>query len=224
MRILVIEDYEPLRKSLVKGLTEAGFAVDSTGDGSEGLWYAKGADYDAIILDIMLPNLDGLSILKQLRAQGSTSNILILTARDTLQDKIKGLDLGADDYLVKPFAFEELLARIRALVRRTYDSKSPEIQIEDLSINLNTQQVTRCGTVVGLTPREYALLEYLALRANQIVARSEIWEHLYRFHSTAASNVVDVYIGYLRRKIDKPGLKPLIQTVRGRGYMLGAAE
>lgn len=221
MRLLLIEDYEPLCTSLAKGLREAGFAVDSTGDGKEGFWYAEGNDYDVIVLDLMLPGMDGLSILRNLRAAGRNDHVLILTARDALEDRVQGLDLGADDYLVKPFAFEELLARIRALVRRSYGRKACEISIADLRIDPGTQHVYRDGEAVLLTPREYALLEYLAVRAGEIVSRTDIWEHVYEFNSTASSNVVDVYIGYLRKKIDREPLSPLIHTVRGRGYTLG---
>jgi DNA-binding response OmpR family regulator len=222
MRLLVVEDYKPLQQSLVKGLREAGFAVDVTGDGQEGLWYAKSNEYDVIILDIMLPGLDGLSILKQLRNIGNKTHILILTAKDTLDDKVKGLDFGADDYLVKPFAFEELLARLRALIRRHYQQKRACITIEDIKIDLNKQQVYRKNQPIILTPREYALLEYLAVRAGQIVTRTDIWEHVYDFNSSATSNVVDVYIGYLRKKLETQGKPALIHTIRGRGYMLGA--
>jgi DNA-binding response OmpR family regulator len=222
MRILLVEDYLPLQKSLAKGLREAGFAVDVTEDGEEGLWYAKSNEYDVIILDIMLPRLDGLSILKQLRNTGNKTHILILTAKDTLEDKVKGLDFGADDYLVKPFAFEELLARLRALIRRHYQQKRACITIEDIKIDLNKQQVYRKNQPVILTPREYALLEYLAVRAGQIVTRTDIWEHVYDFNSSATSNVVDVYIGYLRKKLETQGKPALIHTIRGRGYMLGA--
>jgi len=221
MRLLLIEDYLPLQKSLTKGLCEAGFAVDVTGDGQEGLWYAMNNDYDVIILDLMLPGVDGLSILKKLRAKGRQSHVLILTAKDTLQDRVAGLDLGADDYLVKPFAFEELLARIRALLRRSYLQKNPRIKIKDLQIDLTTQRVWRGREEIQLTPREYALLEYLAMRAGEPVSRTDIWEHIYEFKSTASSNVVDVYIGYLRKKIELTGKPPLIHTVRGRGYCLG---
>jgi len=222
MRLLVIEDYRPLQQSLTKGLREAGFAVDTTRDGQEGLWYAMGNEYDVIILDLMLPGMDGLSILSKLRANGRQSHVLILTAKDTLQDRIKGLDLGADDYLVKPFAFKELLARIRALLRRSYLKKNPRIKVQDLQIDLTTQRVWRGREEIQLTPREYALLEYLAMRAGETVSRTDIWEHVYEFNSSGSSNVVDVYIGYLRKKIERPGKPPLIHTVRGRGYILVA--
>jgi len=221
MRLLLIEDYHPLQKALAKGLREAGFAVDVTGDGEEGLWYARGNDYDAIILDLMLPKMDGLTLLKKLRAEGRQTHVLILTAKDTLNDRVTGLNAGGDDYVVKPFAFEELLARVRSLVRRKYQDKSPSIRIGDLRIETADQRVWRDREEVHLTPREYELLEYLAHRAGQVVSRTEIWEHVYDFHSDASSNVVDVYVGYLRRKIEREGRPPLLQTVRGRGYRLG---
>jgi DNA-binding response OmpR family regulator len=221
MRVLLIEDYRPLQQSLTKGLREAGFAVDTTLDGQEGLWYAMSNDYDVIILDLMLPGMDGLSLLKRLRAEGKQNHVLILTAKDTLEDRIKGLNLGADDYLVKPFSFEELLARVRALLRRSYREKNPEIKVQNLRIDLTAQKVWDGRDEIHLTPREYALLEYLAMRAGQTVSRTDIWEHLYEFESDASSNVVDVYIGYLRKKIEQPGRPPVIHTVRGRGYMLG---
>ncbi len=221
MRLLLIEDFRPLRKSLAKGLREAGFAVDTTGDGQEGLWYAMGNEYDVIILDLMLPGMNGLEILKKIRAQGQKSHVLILTAKDTIQDRVTGLDLGADDYLVKPFAFEELLARVRALLRRSYRQKNPCVKIKDLRIDLTAQRVCRGRETIQLTPREYALLEYLAMRAGQLVSRSDIWEHVYEFSSSASSNVVDVYVGYLRKKIERPNKPALIHTIRGRGYMMG---
>ncbi len=221
MRLLLVEDYRPLQQSLTKGLREAGFAVDTTGDGQEGLWYALGNEYDVIILDLMLPGMDGLEILRRMRAQGRKSHVLILTAKDTVPDRIAGLDLGADDYLVKPFALEELLARVRALLRRSYRQKYPRIEIKDLRIDLTAQRVYRGKQEIHLTPREYALLEYLAMRAGQTISRTDIWEHLYEFASSASSNVVDVYVGYLRKKIERPNEPALIHTVRGRGYRLG---
>lgn len=222
MRLLLIEDYRPLRQSLTKGLHEAGFAVDVTGDGKEGLWYAMGNAYDVIVLDLMLPGMDGLEILKRIRSQGREAAVLILTAKDTVQDRVTGLDLGADDYLVKPFAFEELLARLRALLRRSYQEKSPCIEIDDLRIDLAGQRVWRGTEEIQLTAREYALLEYLAMRVGQMVSRTDIWEHVYEFTSSASSNVVDVYIGYLRKKLGQQDRPALIHTVRGRGYVLGA--
>jgi len=222
MRVLLVEDYLPLQKAVAKGLREAGYAVDVTGDGEEGLWYASGNEYDVIVLDLMLPKMDGLSILKRLRADGRPAHVLILTAKDTLADRVKGLDLGADDYLVKPFALEELLARVRALARRAYCVKNPSIEAGDLRIETASQRVWRGKEEVCLTPREYALLECLAMRRGETVNRTDIWEHVYEFNSEADSNVVDVYIGYLRRKLDRQGRPSLIQTVRGRGYSMGS--
>ena len=222
MRILLIEDYLPLQKSLAKGLREADFAVDASGDGQEGLWYAMSNDYDVIILDLMLPKIDGLTVLKQLRAKNKNNHILILTAKDTVEDRIKGLDMGADDYLVKPFDFGELLARIRALTRRRYEQKSPDIKINDLRIDTSAKKVWLRDEEIILTSREFMLLEYLARRAGQVVSRTEIWEHIYEFKSEASSNVVDVYIGYLRKKIENKNQSPILQTVRGQGYILKA--
>jgi two-component system OmpR family response regulator len=221
VRLLVVEDYAPLRKSVSRGLREAGFAVDETGDGTEGLWYATSNDYDVVILDLMLPTLDGLSVLRRMRSAGRAAHVLILTARDTVADRVEGLNLGADDYLVKPFAFEELLARVKALTRRAYHSKNPQLQIGDLRIETSTRRTWRGSEEIELTPREYMLLEYLAMRAGEIVSRTDIWEHLYDFSSSADSNVVDVYIGYLRRKVERAGKPALINTHRGRGYSLG---
>jgi DNA-binding response OmpR family regulator len=221
MRLLLVEDYKPLQKSLSQGLTEAGFAVDVTGDGREGLWYATGNDYDVIILDIMLPGMDGLSVLQKLRKEGKQTHILLLTAKDGVPDRVKGLNLGADDYLVKPFAFEELLARIHALIRRKYNDKNPVIKIGNLRIDSAAKDAWLAKEKLSLTPREYALLEYLAMRIGQTVSRTEIWEHVYDFHSSASSNVVDVYIGYLRKKIETPGKPAILHTIRGRGYLLG---
>lgn len=222
MRVLVIEDYEPVRQSIVQALTEEGFAVDATGDGTEGLWYAGSGDYDVILLDLMLPGTDGLTILQKLRDRGDQVHILVLTAKDTLDDRLRGLNLGADDYLVKPFALAELLARVRALVRRNYAAKSPVIRIADLEIDTNAQTVSRAGQAIELTAREYAVLEYLAHRSGEPVTRTTLWEHVYDFEAEPNSNVIDVYIGQLRRKLEKGGLPRLIHTRRGVGYILEA--
>jgi DNA-binding response OmpR family regulator len=224
MRILVIEDFELLRTAVCQGLREAGYAVDFAADGQTGLWQAKSGDYDVIVLDLMLPKLDGLTLLRQLREGGCASHVLILTAKDTTPDRVKGLDCGADDYLVKPFELAEVLARVRALVRRHYKAKNPVLRIDDLEIDTAIRAVRRGGQVIELTPREYALLEFLVLRQGEIVTRSDVWEHVYEFNDDATSNVVDVFIGHLRRKIEMPGRTRLIHTRRGHGYVLAAKE
>jgi DNA-binding response OmpR family regulator len=220
VRVLVVEDNVPIQKAVAKGLREAGFAVDVSGDGEEGLWYATSNDYDVVVLDLMLPGVDGLTILKRLRSAGRLTHVLILTARDTVQDRVLGLDLGADDYLVKPFAFEELLARVRALARRAYSAKNPQLTVDDLRLETNTRRVWRGEDEIVLTAREYALLEYLAMRAGEAVTRTDIWGHVYEFNSEADSNVVDVYIGYVRKKLERPDKPTLIHTIRGVGYSL----
>jgi len=223
MRLLVIEDYTPMRESLVRGLTDSGYAVDATGDGTEGVWYIENHPYDVVILDLMLPGRSGHDILRTMRAAGNTTHVLVLTARDTIADRVAGLDLGADDYLVKPFAFEELLARLRVLVRRRYDKSDPVVRIADLEVDTRARTARRAGTPIALSAREYALLEYLALRANQVVTRAELWEHVYDFAAEPGSNVLDVYISHLRRKIDDGHTHKLIHTRRGQGYVLGDA-
>ncbi|MCX5745031.1 MAG: response regulator transcription factor [Proteobacteria bacterium] len=217
MRALIVEDYAPVRAAVREGLVEHGFAVDVAADGEEGLWLAEQNPYDVVILDVMLPKLSGLEVLTTLRRNGSSVAILLLTARDTVVDRVAGLDRGADDYLIKPFAFAELLARVRALVRRHYDRKNPTIALADLTIDTIQRTVRRGERVIALSAREYALLEYLAVRAGQLVTRTEIWEHVYDFHAEAQSNVIDVYIGYLRKKLGAP---PLIHTRRGHGYVM----
>ncbi|MDB4955997.1 MAG: yedW [Myxococcales bacterium] len=221
MRLLIVEDYAPLRESLARGLRDTGYAVDLTGDGTEGLWYAENHPYDVIILDLMLPGLGGMEILRKLRASGNTVHVLVLTAKDSVQDRVAGLDLGADDYLVKPFAFDELAARLRALVRRRYDRNDPVIRVADLEVDTLKRIARRAGEVVPLSAREYALLEYMASRAGHIVTRTELWEHVYDFAAEPGSNVLDVYISHLRRKIDDAHDKKLIHTKRGQGYLLG---
>ncbi|MEQ9409692.1 MAG: response regulator transcription factor [Fuerstiella sp.] len=223
MRILVVEDYAPVRDAVAQGLREAGFAVDDVGDGRDGLWHATKNDYDVIILDLMLPGVPGLEILRQLRASQSDARVLILTARDAVEDRVEGLNAGADDYLIKPFAFEELLARVQVLCRRRYNRSDPEIRLDNLVINTTTQQVSRDGVAISLTRREYSLLLFLAMRAGQVVSRTEIWENLYEFNADAQSNVIDVYIRYLRQKLERVDWTPLIHTRRGFGYVLQAA-
>ena len=221
MRVLLVEDFQLLRESLSQGLREAGYALDSAADGEEGLWYAQSNPYDVLILDLMLPKLDGLSLLRKLREKNAETHVLILTARDAPEDRVRGLDLGADDYLVKPFVFAELLARVRALVRRKYQVKAPVIRVADLEVDTSARLVRRAGRNIELSPREYVFLEFLAARAETVVTRSDIWDHLYDFNSEADSNVVEVFIAHLRKKIEAPGRPRLIHTRRGHGYVLG---
>jgi len=218
MRVLVVEDYSPIRTAVRDGLAEQGYAVDVASNGEDGLWLAEQNPYDVIVLDVMLPKIDGLEIVKRLRAKGSQVGVLMLTARDTVADRVTGLDHGADDYLVKPFELSELFARVRALVRRGYAAKDPVIRVSDLVIDTVKRSVKRGEAVLAFSPREYALLEYLAIRAGEVVTRTEIWEHVYDFRSDAQSNVVDVYVSYLRKKLGQPAL---IHTRRGYGYVLG---
>ncbi len=220
MRVLIVEDYAPIRKAVAKGLTEAAFAVDVAENGRDGLWYAKHNDYDVIVLDIMLPEIDGLTVLRELRLAGSSARVLLLTAKNAVEDRVTGLNNGADDYVVKPFEFEELLARVHALLRRRYDRANPVLSIGNLEINAATKNVTRGGVPIELTQREYSLLLFLAMRAGETVSRTEIWENIYEFNSDAHSNVVDVYIRYLRKKLERPEWPPLIHTRRGFGYRL----
>lgn len=221
MRVLVVEDFRILRESIALGLREAGFAIDEAAEGETGLWMAEMNEYDAIVLDIMLPKIDGLSIVKRLREARNGVHILLLTARDTADDRVIGLDSGADDYLVKPFEFSELLARVRALVRRRYHAKSPMIRVGDLEIDTTTRVVRRNGETMELSGREYALLEFLAMRAGKVVTRTQIREHVYDVNSSAESNVVDAFIRLLRKKIERPDLPRLLHTRRGHGYVLG---
>ena len=220
MRLLLIEDNKSLVKSLKRGLEEETFAVDVAYDGEEGLFLAETNPYDIIILDLMLPKLDGLTVLRSLRRKAVQTHILILTARDAPDEKVNGLDAGADDYLTKPFHYDELLARIQALLRRKYQKKEPLLHIADMQINPRTHQVWRNGKEIFLQPKEYALLEYLAYHQNEIVTRTQLWEHLYDWQDESTSNILDVYINHLRNKIDKDAREKLILTIRGEGYML----
>src|SRR5579871_6894265 len=220
MRVLLVEDHKPLARALRQGLEEEGFAVDLATDGPEGDFKARSAEYDVIILDVMLPGIDGLTLLQRWRRDGLTAHVLVLTARGSIEDKVRGLDLGADDYLTKPFELEELLARLRALIRRTHQVKDPVMRIHDLEIDTTARTVKRAGQSIHLTPREYSLLEFLAYHRGKVVSRSMIWEHLYDEHDESTSNVVDVYIRYLRNKIDKGFEPPLILTRWGEGYLL----
>jgi len=224
MRILFIEDSHRLQTYVAKGLRQRGFAVDVAADGEEGLFLAESGDYDVIVLDLMLPKLDGLSVLRHLRSQNIGTHVLILTAKDTVDDRVKGLDDGADDYLVKPFAFAELVARIQALSRRHYGIKSPNLIFGDLEINTSLRLVSKAGNPLDLRPREYSLLELLALRAGVVVSRTDIERHIYDERVSPMSNVVDSAICSLRKVIDTPGSPSWIQTRRGMGYIFGEPQ
>jgi heavy metal response regulator len=224
VRVLVVEDEPGIVQFVRQGLTEAGYAVDVAADGQDGLDYARAAAYDAIVLDIMLPRLDGLRLLRTLRREDNRAPVLLLTARDQVEDRVAGLDAGADDYLVKPFAFAELLARLRALLRRPPLQAETVLRVADLELDPARREVRRAGRRVELSPREFALLEYLMRHPGQVLTRTQLAEHVWNFDFYAESNVLDVYVGYLRRKIDRGFDQPLIQTARGVGYRLGAAR
>ena len=221
MRVLLVEDTQSLVKALRQGLEEEGFAVDVATDGEEADVKARSTSYDVIVLDIMLPKVDGLTLLKRWRSAGINTHVLLLTAKGEPTDKVTGLDSGADDYLSKAgLNVDELFARIRALVRRGHQQKDPMLRCYDLEIDTAARTVRRGGTAIHLTPREYALLEFLAFHRGKVVTRSMIWEHLYDEYDENTSNVVDVYIRYLRNKVDKGFDPALILTRWGEGYML----
>ncbi|MBC7879494.1 MAG: response regulator transcription factor [Anaerolineales bacterium] len=220
MRILIVEDEAGVAGFVEQGLTEAGYAVNVARDGTEGLEYALAYEYDAIVLDIMLPKMNGLDVLREIRDKRVKAPVLLLTARDGLDDRVRGLDFGADDYLVKPFAFPELLARIRALLRRPPLQAGNLFQMNTLEMDIVQHEVRRDGKRIELSPREFALLEMLFRHPNQVLTRTQIVEHVWNFNFFSDTNVVDVYVGYLRRKIDRDSAVPLIHTVRGIGYRL----
>src|SRR5215467_2307085 len=222
MRVLVIEDSDRLRRSISTALRKSGFVVDVADNGREGLWLAQSNDYDTIVLDIMLPGLDGLSMLRQLRKEGHQTHVMLLTAKDTVDERVHGLRQGADDYLIKPFALDELLARVEALCRRGYRQKEPRLVIGDLEVDTVAREVSRAGQPVRLQPREYLLLEYLARRAGEVVTRTDIESHIYPDNTEPLSNVVDSAISSLRRKLSQPNGAPLIHTRHGFGYVLKA--
>lgn len=223
MRVLVVEDEPRIAEFISKGLTEAGYAVDVAHDGDEALDWVAVVDFDLIVLDVMLPKRDGIGVATTLRARNVATPILMLTARDAVDDRIRGLDSGADDYLAKPFAFGELLARLRALSRREPLVTNPTLQVADLTLDTTTRIVERQGQAIDLTNKEYALLEYLMRHPNQVLTRTMIAEHVWNYDFDNATNVIDVHIRYLRRKIDDPFESKLIQTVRGAGYRISEA-
>ena len=225
MKILVVEDYGPVRVALKDRLVEDGYFVDVAVDGSEALDQIFVSEYAVIILDLMLPDTSGFEILKTIRNEKLDSAVMIITARDDVNDRVTGLDMGADDYLVKPFAIEEAAARVRALVRRRFDTKSSIVEVDDLEVDVTGGVARRSGRNLNLTAKEFALLEFLAYRKGRIVRRSEIWEEVYETEEQgAASNVVTVIMSRLRKKIDRPGAKPLLHTCRGLGDSLASRD
>lgn len=220
MRILIVEDERQIAAFLERGLKEEGYAIDVVYNGNDALDWAAAVEYDGIVLDVMLPGRDGFSVCRELRARGSKTPVLMLTARDTVDDRVTGLDIGADDYLVKPFAFKELVARLRAVTRRQNDTRSVELQVGDLTLNTLTHTAQRGDHRIELTTKEYNLLEFLMRYPNRVLTRTQIAEHVWNLDFLAESNVVDVYIRYLRRKIDGDFELKLIKTVRGSGYLI----
>lgn len=220
MRLLVVEDEKRIAQALRAGLEDEGCAVDVEHDGEDGLNAALAFEYDAILLDVMLPSLDGFEVCRRLRAESRHTPVIMLTARDREQDIVNGLDSGADDYLPKPFAFEVLLARVRALLRRPSESLSDELVVGDLTIETKDKKVTRGKKSIKLSVKEYAILEYMARNAQKTVSKEQIIEHVWDFDADVLPNTVEVFVTFLRSKIDKPFKKPLIHTVRGFGYVL----
>ena len=220
MRLLVVEDEKKLNELITKKLEKEYYGVDSCFDGEEAVRYVEGTEYDAIILDIMLPKLDGFEVIKRIRAKKNKVPILLLTARDNIDDKVKGLDYGADDYLVKPFIFEELMARIRVLLRRNSGNADNVITIANLKVDLDAKTVFRNDVLIKLSGREYSILEYLIRNKGKILPRERIEDHIWNYEYEGGTNVIDVYIRYLRKKIDDGYTPKLIHTVRGLGYVL----
>ncbi len=220
MRVLLVEDNGPLQRIIEKRLSEEGYSTDSSSDGDEGAGFACAYDYDLAILDIMLPKVSGLEILKMIKKRNPLTPVLLLTAKDSVIDKVAGLDAGADDYLVKPFAFDELLARVRALMRRQTDVEGSSLSIADLTMDLLARKVQRGSKEITLTVKEFALLEYMLRNKQRILTRSQIADHVWNYSFDSGTNIVDVYIRYLRRKIDSDESQKLIHTIRGVGYIL----
>lgn len=220
MRLLLAEDERDLNRIITKKLTSSGYSVDSFFDGQEAIDVLAYTDYDAVILDIMMPKADGFAVLRAIRDAGKTTPVLFLTARDAVSDRVKGLDSGANDYLIKPFSFDELLARIRAMTRTSFGAADNLLTIADITLDTKTQVVRRAGREVTLSAKEYTLLEYLMHNQGIILSREKIENHIWNLDYEGGTNVVDVYISYLRKKLDEGREKKLIQTVRGRGYML----
>ncbi len=220
MRVLVVEDSRRLAGIIKRGLLEEGYAVDNAHDGEEAEYMAETTPFDLIVLDVMLPKKDGVAVCRDLRAKGVNTPILMLTAKDSVEDRVTGLDSGADDYLVKPFAFSELLARLRALLRREVLPKTQKLQVGELALDPQSREVWRDGDQLDLTAKEYAILEYFMRRPNAVVTRTMLGESVWDYEFDGLSNIIDVYVRRLRQKIDRPGQASLIQTVRGAGYRL----
>jgi two-component system OmpR family response regulator len=223
VRLLVVEDDVKLARAVARGLRHEGYAVDVAGDGDAALLQAGVYAYDLIVLDLMLPRRDGLEVCAELRDRGCWAPVLMVTARGEVPDRVRGLDAGADDYLSKPFAFAELLARVRALLRRAPAARPARLEVGDLVVDPATRAVSRAGTPVELTAREFAVLEYLARHPSEAVTRTRLLEHVWDENYTGSTNVVDVYVGYLRKKLEQPFGRPLIRTLRGVGWTLEAA-
>ncbi len=226
MRLLIVEDEHKIANSIKKGFEQEGYAADVTYDGEDGLDMASSVEYDCIILDLMLPSMTGEEICKKLREDKNHTPILMLTAKGDLASRVEGLNIGADDYLVKPFAFSELVARVRALTRRPKKLLDPVLKVDDLSLNVNSYEVKRNNIELNLSRKEFGLLEYLMRHPNQILPKEKIIEHVWNYDADILPNTVEVYVGYLRQKIDKnfKKSKPLIHTVRGFGYKIGVAK
>lgn len=220
MRLLVVEDEVRLNSVISKRLIKEGYSVDSCFDGEEALSYLDVGEFDAVVMDIMMPKIDGLSVLKTMRAKNNNTPVLLLTAKDAVSDRVDGLDAGAEDYLVKPFAFEELLARIRVIIRKSAGNSTNFITVGDLVLDTNAKTAKRDGKDINLTAKEYDLLEYLMINKGIILSRDKIENHIWNFDYSGGTNVIDVYIWYLRRKIDDPFDKKLIHTVKGKGYVI----
>ncbi len=220
MRILIAEDERDLNELIRKKLTGEGYSVDACFDGQEALDYLMSAEYDGVILDVMMPKMDGMQVLREMRGQGIQTPVMFLTARDSVDDRVKGLDAGAKDYMVKPFAFRELMARVRAMTREKYGTVSNCLQVGDLTLDTGSQEVRRGSRRIDLSAKEYALLRYMMTNRGIVLSRERIENHVWNYDYEGGTNVVDVYIRYLRRKIDEGEEKKLIHTVRGRGYVI----
>ena len=220
MRILVAEDEKDLNRLIEKKLAKSGYGVDTAFDGEEALDYVEFAEYDAIILDVMMPKKDGFAVIKEMRSRGINTPVIFLTARDSIEDRVAGLDLGANDYLVKPFSFDELMARVRAMTRMKYGASENVLSVDGLSLNCSTHEVTRDGKGITLSAKEYAMLEFMMRNDGIVLSREKLENHVWNYDYEGGTNLVDVYVSYLRKKVDGGFEKKLIKTVRGFGYVI----